>query len=65
MMEGAEAAPTRRRGQALPADHPAVALAPAPGDCIAEVPTQTKEAVAALHGNREPPDTPVDPRELE
>jgi len=33
-------------------------------DCIAEVPTQVKDAVAALHGNREPPDSPVDPREL-
>jgi hypothetical protein len=64
MVEEAEAAPTRRRGQALPADHPAAALAPAPGDCIAEVPAETKDAAAALHGNREPPDSPVDPGEL-
>jgi hypothetical protein len=64
-MEGrVDAAPTQRRGQVLPADHPAAALAPVMGDCIAEVPTETKEAVAALHGNREPPDTPVDPGEL-
>ena len=64
MVEGAGAAPTRRRGQALPADHPGAALAPAPGDCIAEVPAGTKDAAAALHGNREPPDSPVDPGEL-
>jgi hypothetical protein len=64
MVEEAEAAPTRRRGQPLPADHPAAALAPAPGDCIAEVPVETKNAVAALHGNQEPPDTPVNPGEL-
>jgi hypothetical protein len=64
MVEEAEAAPTRRRGQALPADHPAVAVAPAPGDCIAEVPAGAKDAAAALHGNREPPGTPVDPGEL-
>jgi hypothetical protein len=50
-------APTRRRGEELPAGHPAAAAAPAPGDCIAEVP--------AAHGNREPPDTPVDPGDLE
>ena len=64
MDEGAEAAPTQRRGQVLPADHPTAAVAVAMEDCIAEVPTEVKEAVAALHGNREPPDTPVDPREL-
>jgi len=64
MDEGAEAAPTQRRGQVLPADHPTAALAAVMEDCIAEVPTQVKDAVAALHGNREPPDTPVDPREL-
>jgi hypothetical protein len=63
-VEGADAAPTRRRGEVLPADHPAAALAPAPGDCIAEVPVETKDAVAAWHGNQEPPDTPVDPGEL-
>ena len=63
-MEGADAAPTMRRGEVLSADHPALAPAPAPGDCIAEVPVETKDAVAALHGNREPPDTPVDPKEL-
>lgn len=59
-----DAASTERRGQALPPDHPAADLAVAPGDCIAEVPAETKEAVAALHGNREPPDTAVDPGEL-
>jgi len=64
MVEGAETGPTRRRGQMLPADHPAAAVAPAPGDCIAEVPADVKEAVAALHGKREPPDSPVDPGEL-
>jgi len=48
----------------LPADHPTAALAAVMEDCIAEVPTQVKDAVAALHGNREPPDSPVDPREL-
>jgi hypothetical protein len=64
MVQGAESAPTRRRGQALPADHPAAALAPTAGDCIAEVPTETKAAAAALHGNREPPDSAVDPGEL-
>jgi len=64
MVEGAEAAPTRRRGQALPADHPAAELAATPGDCIYDVPARTKDAVAALHGNREPPDVLVDPGEL-
>jgi hypothetical protein len=64
MERQADAAPTRRRGQPLPADHPAADLAVAPGDCIAEVPAETKAAVAARHGNREPPDTPVDPGEL-
>ena len=64
MEKRVDAAPTERRGQALPADHPAADLAITAGDCIAEVPATTKDAVAALHGNREPPDTPVDPREL-
>ena len=64
MVEEAEAAPTRRRGQALPAGHPAADLAVAAGDCIAEVPAEVKDAVAALHGNREPPDSPVEPGEL-
>jgi hypothetical protein len=35
-----------------------------PGDCIAGVPVEEKDAVAAVHGNRAPPDTPVDPGEL-
>jgi hypothetical protein len=64
MVDGTDAAPTQRRGQALPADHPAADLAAATEDCIAEVPVEVKDAVAALHGNREPPDTPVDPGEL-
>ena len=64
MVESADAAPTRRRGEELPADHPAADLPPALGDCIAEVPVETKDAVAALHGNREPPDSPVRPEEL-
>ena len=63
-MEGADAAPTMRRGEVLSADHPAAAAAPAPGDCIAEVPATMKAAAAAAHGNREPPDSPVDPGEL-
>jgi hypothetical protein len=64
MVEGDDVAPTRRRGEELPADHPAAALATASGDCIAEVPATMKAAAAALHGNREPPDTAVDPGEL-
>jgi hypothetical protein len=63
-MDEGGAAPTQRRGQVLPADHPTADVAAEPGDCIAEVPTEVKEAVAALHGNREPPDAPVDPGEL-
>jgi hypothetical protein len=63
-VEGVDAAPIRRRGEVLPADHPAAALAPAPGDCIAEVSVGVKDAVAARHGNHEPPDSPVDPGEL-
>jgi hypothetical protein len=64
MVEEAEAASTRRRRQALPADHPAADLAVASGDCIAEVPAEMKAAVAGLHGDREPPDTPLDPGKL-
>jgi hypothetical protein len=64
MVEGDDMAPTRRRGEELPAGHPAAAAAPAPGDCTAEVPATVKAAAAAAHGNREPPDTPVDPGEL-
>jgi hypothetical protein len=64
MVEGANAAPTQRRDEPLPADHPAAQAAAALGDCIADIPASTKEAVAALHGNRRPPDTPVDPGEL-
>lgn len=47
-MEGADAVPARRRGEVLPADHPAAAVAPAPDDGIAEVPVETKDAVAAV-----------------
>jgi len=64
MVEEPDAAPTQRRGEALPADHPAHDVAAAAGDCIAEVPAALKDEVAALHGNHEPPDTPIDPREL-
>jgi hypothetical protein len=58
------AAPTERRGDLLPADHPAVHLAPVEGDCIAHIPAEVKTAVAAVHGNREPPDSSVRPEEL-
>jgi len=56
--------PTERRGDVLPADHPAANLAPEEGDCIAHIPVEVKEASAAMHGNREPPDSPLDPGEL-
>lgn len=64
MVDEANAAPTQRRDELLPADHPAANAAAALGDCVADVPASTKDAVAALHGNRLPPDTPVDPGEL-
>lgn len=64
MDERVDAAPTERRGEVLPADHPAVNLAPEEGDCIAHIPAEIKNAVAAAHGNREPPETPIRPEEL-
>ena len=63
MEEGMDTAPTERRGDVLPGDHPAVELAAEAGDCIAHIPAEVKAAVAAVHGNREPPDTPLDPGE--
>jgi hypothetical protein len=48
----------------LPADHPAANLAPAEGDCPAQIPAEVKERAAAAHGNREPPDAPVGAGEL-
>jgi hypothetical protein len=41
-----------------------VDAAPEEGDCIAHIPTEVKDAVAAANDNREPPDTPVQPGEL-
>jgi hypothetical protein len=59
-----DTAPTERRGDVLPADHPAADRAAGAGDCIAHIPAGVKVAAAAAHGNREPPDTPLDPGEL-
>jgi hypothetical protein len=59
-----DAAPTERRGDVLPADHPAANLAAPESDCVAHIPVAVKDAVAAVHGNREPPDTPIGPGEL-
>jgi hypothetical protein len=59
-----DAAPTERRGDVLPADHPAANLALAEGDCVAHVPAEVKDAVAAAHGNHEPPDSPIRAGEL-
>jgi hypothetical protein len=39
-------------------------LAPEEGDCIAHIPAGVKDAVAAAHGNTEPPDTPVHSEDL-
>jgi hypothetical protein len=64
MEEGRNTAPTERRGDVLPAGHPAMIRAAEAGDCIADIPAEVKAAVAAVHGNREPPDTPIDPGEL-
>jgi hypothetical protein len=47
----------------LPAGDPA-SLAPAEGDCPAEVPAELKEQAAAAHGNQEPPDSPIRAGEL-
>jgi hypothetical protein len=41
-----------------------VSLAPAEGDCVAHIPVEVKNAVAAVHGNREPPETPIRAGEL-
>ena len=38
MEEGMDTAPTERRGDVLPGDHPAVELAAEAGDCIAHIP---------------------------
>jgi hypothetical protein len=62
--ELSDPAPTERRGDALPADHPAANLAPAEGDCPAQIPAEVKERAAAAHGNREPPNAPVRAGEL-
>jgi hypothetical protein len=62
--ERSDPAPTERRGDLLPADHPAANLAPAERDCPAQIPAEVKERAAAAHGNREPPDTPVRAGEL-
>jgi hypothetical protein len=62
--ELSDPAPTERRGEVLPADHPATNLAPPEGDCPAHIPAEVKERTAATHGNREPPDTPIRPEEL-
>jgi hypothetical protein len=59
-----DTAPTERRGDLLPIDHPAAAQATAEADCIAHIPAEVKDATAAAHGNREPPDTPLDSAEL-
>jgi hypothetical protein len=64
MEEPVDIAPTERRGEVLPRDHPAATLSPEAGDCIADIPAAVKDAVAAGHGNRVPPDTPVQPDEL-
>jgi hypothetical protein len=48
----------------LPADRPAVELAPAEGDCPSHVPAEEKDQAAAAHGNHEPPDSPVRAGEL-
>ena len=59
-----DTAPTERRGEALAAGHPAADLAVEEGDCISHLPAEVKDAVAAAHGRREPPDSPVDAAEL-
>lgn len=64
MDERVDSAPTERRGDVLPADHPTANLAPEEGDCIAHIPAEMKNAAAAAHGNTEPPDTPVLPGQL-
>jgi hypothetical protein len=61
--ELSDATPTERRGDALPAGDPAN-LAPAEGDCPAEVPAEIKDQAAAAHGNHEPPDSPIRAGEL-
>lgn len=64
MDEFLDTAPTERRGEVLPAGHPAANLAPAEGDCVAHISAEVKDAVATAHGNREPPDSPVQPEDL-
>jgi len=59
-----DTAPTERRGDVLPADHPAASLAAEAEDCISHIPADVKDATAMSHGNSEPPDTPPDPEEL-
>ena len=64
MDEFLDTAPTERRGEVLPAGHPAANLAPAEGDCPSEISAEVKEQAAAVHGNREPPDSSVPAEEL-
>jgi hypothetical protein len=59
-----DTAPTERRGDVLPADHPAANLAAETEDCIAHIPVEVKDATAESHGNHEPPATPLDPEVL-
>jgi hypothetical protein len=62
--EFSDAASTERRGDALPADHPAADLAAAEDDCVSHIPAEVKDAAAATQGNREPPDSQVRAGEL-
>lgn len=62
--ERLDPAPTERRGEVLPADHPATNLAAAEGDCPSHIPAEVKERTAAAHDNHEPPDTPIRAGEL-
>lgn len=55
--------PTPRRGAWLASDHPLV-QAGEPPDCIADVPAEVLDEVAAYHEDDEPPDTPVPDEEL-
>ena len=50
-----ENAPTPRRSEQLPEDHPLAALGTGPVDCAADVPAAVKDALVDWHAGRGTP----------
>ena len=52
MSENRSAAPSPRRGEQLPDDHPTKELQVEPGDCVAGIPSGKLEELAEYHRQR-------------